>query len=139
MRKRIAEIVENLFSIYVATKDDWKALGVDLQFYKDKHGFPNVSAYWKGYEVGYAKFTFPLIPNEHETNLEPDGKHLQGWDLWVHPDLRRKGLGTAMYALAEKETGKKILPGGTTPEGTSFWHQPNRPFGPKHLVFSNYS
>ena len=42
---------------------------------------------------------------------------------------RRKGLASAMYAAAEKQTGEKVNPSGQTPDAKALWSQPNRPFG----------
>jgi GNAT superfamily N-acetyltransferase len=108
-------------------EESWQEQGVELSYHVDRDGFPGVFAYWKGYEIGYAKFTFKLIPSKNETHLV--NGDLQGWDVWIHPEWRRKGLATAMYQLAEIKTEKKITQNFSTPDGTAFWNQPNRPFG----------
>jgi 8-oxo-dGTP pyrophosphatase MutT (NUDIX family)/GNAT superfamily N-acetyltransferase len=51
-------------------------------------------------------------------------------DTYIKEEHRRKGLASAMYALVEKETGKKFLSNmRRSASGISLWSQPNRPFG----------
>ena len=46
---------------------------------------------------------------------------LKGWDVDVSPDFRRRGLATAMYALAERAFDLPIIPGDfQTPAGRAF-------------------
>jgi 8-oxo-dGTP pyrophosphatase MutT (NUDIX family)/GNAT superfamily N-acetyltransferase len=109
-------------------RDDWKKEGYSLRHKKDKHGFHNVYAYDKnGKQVGIAKFSYYLEPDQNNTSLEIKG--LKGWELQVDPEHRRKGLATAMYKLAEEKSGLKIKPGVLTDMGEIFWSQKNREFG----------
>ena len=109
-------------------KRDWKKEGYRLEHHIDKDGFHNVTAYDKeSNPVGYASFTYDYKPDPTESHLVI-GDHLKGWDVKVHPNHQRKGLASAMYDLAEKMSGKKILQGGTTPEGSAFWEARKRNF-----------
>lgn len=114
-------------SIGADKEGDLDKKGYDIQHWVDKDGFHNVTATKDGQTVGYASFTYDYIPNELGTGLVPGD--LKGWDLYVHPDHRRKGLASAMYNLAEQKSGKKIIQGGVTPDGHKFWSNPKRSFG----------
>lgn len=133
-----AEMWNNLKTGFGLDKDeldkgqngDWQKEGYRLEHGQDRDGFHNVTAYDKhSNPVGYASFSGHYIPNEHNTGLTSDPAHMTGWNVEIHPAHQRKGLASAMYRLAEEKSGKKILQGGTTPEGSAFWSQPNRPFG----------
>jgi GNAT superfamily N-acetyltransferase len=54
----------------------------------------------------------------------------------THPEHRRKGLASAAYALAEKNTGAKIQnnPENRTETADALWNQPNRKFGKSEVV-----
>lgn len=57
-------------------------------------------------------------------------RRLLGNNVEVNQNYRRCGIATALYVYAEKETGLKAVPHSVqTPEGRSFWNQPDRPFG----------
>lgn len=48
----------------------------------------------------------------------------------VHPDYRRRGIASAMYQMAERETGLKMKPSpGHSDLAEKLWQQPNRTFG----------
>lgn len=111
-------------------KGDWQKEGYRLDHWQDRQGYHNVAAYDKNNNVvGTASFTDHLVPNELGTNLVSHPDYMKGWSVEVHPDHRRLGLASAMYQYAEKMSGKKILQGGTTSEGSSLWGQKNRKFG----------
>ena len=58
--------------------------------------------------------THPSYPGEHVGEAtfshNPDGKTLTPELSFVHQDHRRQGLASAIYAHAEKVTGKKVVP-----------------------------
>lgn len=90
--------------------------------YKIKH-IESIDSYhrigvFKGRElVGEFSFT------EESSQLYPEG-------VYVNLPHRRQGLATAMYILAEKRFGKKVVPAkGNSAAAKKFWAQPNRPFG----------
>jgi hypothetical protein len=68
----------------------------------------------------------------HVTFLHGKDGHLRAPGVFVDPGHRRRGVASHMYALAEKETGKKVVPsshaepggnwrGGLLPDGQSLW------------------
>lgn len=76
-----------------------------------------------GDKVGSAHFKVT------QDGLVPDD--LGGDEVAVHvnEDHRRKGLGTGMYSLATKITGKPIIPAASqTDLGKAMWAQSKRPF-----------
>lgn len=93
--------------------------GYKLDTWKDKDGFWNANILFKGLTVAYASFTYEYQPNKEESHLEPSA--VKGWDLFVHPDHRRKGLATAMYLEIKKQSGLNVVQGTTIPDGTKFW------------------
>lgn len=115
-------------SLKKGLRGDWKKEGYRLEHHQDKDGYHNVSAYDnKNNLIGFAQFTYDYTPDEDGPGLVAGD--LKGWDVKVHPNHQRKGLASAMYELVEEKSGKKIIPGGTTDEGSNFWNQPNRKFG----------
>lgn len=109
---------------------DWQKEGYKLDHGQDRHGYHYVTAYDKNNNVvGEASFSDHLVPNQAGTSLVSHPDYMKGWDVKVHPDHQRKGLASAMYEYAEKMSGKKILQGGTTSEGSSLWEQKDRKFG----------
>jgi GNAT superfamily N-acetyltransferase len=101
---------------------NWQDEGITLQHWQDRHGYHNVAAADRhNNEIGYASFAYDLVPDEHETHLVNSPTHLRGWDVYVAPEHRRKGIATAMYQLAEEKSGRKVLPSGVlTPDGEQF-------------------
>lgn len=79
----------------------------------------------------------------HVTAYAPDGSRAGYAEIWHHPggylqtdvvsvrpEHQRRGLAGAMYALAERVTGKKMKPGySQSPEAEALWADPNRQFG----------
>lgn len=64
---------------------------------------------------------------------EPGWEGMEG-NIKIHEPHRRKGLATAMYAMAEKIHGRKIQPADAhTSYAEGLWNQPNRSFGPKEI------
>ena len=52
----------------------------------------------------------------------PNGQHIQAQTVRVEPEHQRKGLASAMYAHAEKLTGKKVVPDtAQSPDGQALW------------------
>ena len=95
---------------------------------EDDFGGDYIKAYDKhGAEVG--SVFFGSNPGQ-TTEIAPSTR--------IHPDHQRKGLATAMYQLAEKVSGRKMVrdtnpvtgtPGARTLAAEALWSQPNRPFG----------
>lgn len=55
---------------------------------------------------------------------------LTGFQTSVVSHHRRKGIATAMYVVAEKYTGRKILKSPVqSDDAKALWGRPNRPFG----------
>jgi len=51
-------------------------------------------------------------------------------DVSTAPAYRRLGIATAMYQIAEQESGKTIVrTPDRTPDSDKLWEQPGRPFG----------
>lgn len=114
---------------------DWKKEGYTLHVKKhpsDSYYF-QIHAHDKdGNKVGHAEFI-------HSDN----GKTIESYDdgisfdetspkVIVRPQHQKKGLGTAMYQMAEQATGKKIRnirAKKRTTAGQALWNQKNRPFG----------
>lgn len=78
----------------------------------------------------------PSLPNGHVGEVtfshNPDGKTLMPETSFVHPEHRRMGLASAMYAHAEKLTGKKVVPSPLQSENAQgLWsgNQANPQFG----------
>ena len=127
-KKYFQHLISKSEELDKGAKGDWQKEGYTIEHFIDKDGFHNVRAYDKNSNpVGYASFSYDYVPDETGTRLTSGD--LRGWDVKIHPDHQRKGLATAMYKLAEKNSGKKVIQGGTTPEGSALWSQPNRPFG----------
>jgi hypothetical protein len=108
---------------------DWKSEG-----YKIKHGHPRAVAA-KG-DAHPSKDRFYV--EAHDKHGKPAGSaqfahkngHIVSEGTMVPSDHRRKGLATAMYAHAEKISGKKTVPDDElTPGGEALWRQKARPFG----------
>jgi GNAT superfamily N-acetyltransferase len=109
---------------------DWKKEGYKIYYrsWKDDSGegkkIHSLSAHdSNGNEVGEALF------REKGSALHPiDGTG--NFSVWVDEEHQRKGLGSAMYVLAEKKSGLKIIRSDIQePDGEAFWNQPNRKFG----------
>lgn len=77
----------------------------------DQHGITHIAAYDPhGNEVGTAKFSH-----------HPSG-HMEAVLVGVDDDHQRKGIASAMYAHAQKVTGKAIKPSkNQTDEGAALW------------------
>jgi len=55
---------------------------------------------------------------------------IEGVAVHVDQEHRRKGLGSAMYRLAEQKTGLKVdRPSAQSDAGAAMWDSPTRPFG----------
>jgi GNAT superfamily N-acetyltransferase len=69
--------------------------------------------------------TLRVAPHSKYTN------NIYAMDVNVEPDHRRKGVASALYRLAEKKFGKKMLMGvtGLSNDSKNLWANPNRPFG----------
>lgn len=53
----------------------------------------------------------------------------------VNADFQRKGIASAMYAYAERETGLTMRPGDSqTPNARALWENPDRPFGERQVA-----
>lgn len=42
-------------------------------------------------------------------------------EVWVHKELMRRGIASAMYNFIEDRHGIKLKPGRLTPDGIKFW------------------
>jgi ribosomal protein S18 acetylase RimI-like enzyme len=84
--------------------------------------FGKVNAYMGDDIVGYVQFS--EAGNPYADGLqEGDEVPSEIWIkyVWVKEDLRRRGIGTAMYKkLAEEFPGEKITSSGTTDKGGPF-------------------
>lgn len=80
----------------------------------------------KGQVIGHAHFKVEgknLVPHEPLPGTNA---------VEVDEDHQRKGVASAMYSHAEKQTKKKLIPSSSqTDEGEALWAQKNRPFGKK--------
>lgn len=75
-----------------------------------------------GYQV-YEPYLDEYAPGEFVERHSPVSKvvALKGWDVWVSPDYRRRGIASKLYKIAEKAYGVPVLPGDfQTPEGSKF-------------------
>lgn len=110
----------------------------------DQNNFLSITAYRAEHphqEVGEASFSYqrdypdqdrcmcelPGCPECGDPDRLPTSEGdarsvaLKGWDVYVHPDHRRRGLATAMYEHAKKVSGLPIVAGDfQTPDGQSF-------------------
>lgn len=87
--------------------------------HKDKHSIGVMARDKDGKNVGRADMLYFSPQNEMVVS-----------SVDVFPEHRRRGIATAMYEHAEKETGRKIHPSMyQSREGKSLWLQPNRKFG----------
>lgn len=105
---------------------DWEKEGYTLRHEPEPHGNAGViRAFTKdGKEAGYVNYT-----KWHES------KQIVPWSSIKEPH-RRKGLATAMYGMAERETGYTMtFDDSQSNDAKALWSQPNRPFGKlkKHL------
>lgn len=102
-------------------KSNWEKEGITLSHGSGSIvGKPGswVEAHKNGEKVGYAQF--------HHGNKG----EMVPYNVQIHPDHQRKGIGTAMYSLAEEKSGRKIVPSKSqSPGAKALWSQPNRPFG----------
>lgn len=57
--------------------------------------------------------------------------NLIGASVVVDPNHRRQGIGSSMYAYAEKKLNMKFVKSNDalTPDGKALWNDPNRKFG----------
>ncbi len=71
-----------------------------------------------------------------ETVMSHKPEGLRPDDVEVHPEHRRRGLASAMYAHAERVSGRKVIPStAQTPAGQALWagNQQNPQFGKVEL------
>lgn len=107
---------------------DWQKEGYRLEHgMSNDFGIPthNITAYDSaGDEAGYASF-------QHGT-----GHSLAVAISQVHGPHQRKGLGSAMYQLAEQKSGRKVAnrPQLQSKEAKKLWSQPNRSFGKREDI-----
>ena len=103
---------------------------------RDTGSGPEVTVHHRGHVVGSASFTGvwehetaengeAIYDYDHEEHYHVPRRRLVGlraWDVAVHPDHRRKGLATAMYAKVQAaHPGVPLLPGQVqTPDGRAF-------------------
>ncbi|MGH7032023.1 MAG: GNAT family N-acetyltransferase [Stellaceae bacterium] len=76
--------------------EDWDRLGVALDAYN--RGFFG--------ETGFSRMGFFVRADDGEVMAGLVGSTYAGWlfvaELWVHADLRRRGIGSQLLALAER-------------------------------------
>lgn len=93
-------------SLRKGLRGNWEKEGYDtimLPNTKDKNKFTIYATHPDHGDVGYANFT-------HDGDvLRPDDNHGREVSVYVDNAHRRKGLASAMYNAAEKQTGKKII------------------------------
>lgn len=70
-------------------------IGMFLVWSRDRHTEPHTPA---------TDFLFQFID---ESILPPDGRFCEVFQLWVHPDYRRRGLATAMKRACEDEARRR--------------------------------
>jgi len=117
-------------------KGNWESEGYTLVF---KKGTMAIYNYGRSLEVNNLRSkwaVFALSPKGEVAGwllVEPDGKgKAYPLDVKVYPKHRRKGLGSAMYELAEKETKRTMHPATIqSQEAQKFWEQEGRDFGPE--------
>lgn len=102
---------------------DWKKEGYKISGEWKREGDRyEANAHDKdGNHVGYASF-----------DLSSSGKTLWPHNVGVDDGHKRKGVASAMYAHAEKETNSKMDIDGSRPQSSeayNMWRQENRPFG----------
>jgi GNAT superfamily N-acetyltransferase len=73
-----------------------------------------------------------------DSTFKKENGLLRSLDVSVDPEHRRKGLASAMYSEAERQTGLTIKPTAEdratrTEDGNALWSQPDRPFGKEKL------
>ncbi len=85
------------------------SLIIDFNEYEDRHTFDEIT------DRGYI------------TNHDPEGKHLYGISIMVHPDFRRLHIGTRIYEkrkeLAQRMNLKSFLVGGRIPNYHNHAHE----------------
>ncbi len=85
------------------------SLIIDFNEYEDRHTFDEIT------------------DNGYITNHDPEGKHLYGISIMVHPDFRRLHIGTRIYdkrkELAQRMNLKSFLVGGRIPNYHNHAHE----------------
>ena len=98
--------------------------GYRMDYYAAPHRNEwTVDAYDRNHNaVGRAQFVAGLRePQEGEDPSHLVQHGLKAWQVDVHPEHRRKGLATAMYAYAKRKSGMDIERGDfETPAGEAF-------------------
>jgi GNAT superfamily N-acetyltransferase len=132
---------------------DWQKEGYSIEHYphQDESLITIHAKDRNGKKVGEAHFT-PYFSN-HKTGIDEKSKtHIRPYHdtdnfdeatpaVDVRRDHRRKGLASAMYAHAEKISGKKIKdigPENRTSSGRALWNQKNRQFGKSEKFPNEY-
>lgn len=76
--------------------------------------------------IGYLSFSTTFSQDQQGN----EGIYTIPGSIKVEEQYRRKGLATAMYSLAEKLSGYRIIPNqNNSIDAKAVWNQPNRPFG----------
>jgi GNAT superfamily N-acetyltransferase len=86
----------------------------------DSVGDHRVAAMKDGKEIGHADVVWSQRGPEDERPM-PEGKAFVS-DVEVDPKFRRQGVASSIYAEAERETKRAIVPGvDQTPDGVALW------------------
>ena len=125
-KKPLDAALEKL-NIKKGERGDWKKEG-----YKLEHTTPEDHG-------SYSKFSVHAISPQGDKIGKYDFFHSHEQDYGgvlqsnTHIEHQRKGLANSAYRLAEKISGKKLIPqddfGAQTSDAEKLWSQPNRPFG----------
>ena len=112
-------------------KGDWKKEGYELYSMpntKNSDKFVVYANHPEHGDVGYARFK--IVDDDYVVPDDAPGDHMYDASVFVDPEHHRKGLATAMYNLAEQESGLTVRPSEQqTESGEKLWSQPSRSFG----------
>jgi GNAT superfamily N-acetyltransferase len=117
----IVKPAKSLLGNEIGTLGDWKKQGYKLVHDPKTENRGWIWAYDKdGKFAGHLSY----LPDEDDASvLLPT--------VYVDPQHRRKGIGTAMYQMAEEKSGKTFIPHPDrySESARALWNQPDRPFG----------
>ena len=113
-------------------RGDWSKEGYTFEHHKPTDNHPRKSHEIHAWDKA-GDYAGVIHFNEGDNDLHTD-------DIRIHPNHKRKGLASQMYAMGEKYTGKKFYPSDVqTDEGEALWAQKNRPFGKAEVEFLEFA